>query len=311
MLALTAATGKIGGAVLDALLDYGLVPADQLKVLTSSPPESPKVQKLVERGLKVHHARYQDGPAFGEALGRGDTLFLVSTPEIELDFNDAPLGNGREGRHFSAIEAAVAAGVDRIVYTSLAFKDGSQAGVMRAHFRTESYLRDLHSQGKLRSYTIVREGLYSESWPLYLGHYRGDDDDDERKDVVVAGDGPISWTSIADLGLATALILTEAADRFREETVFLSQQRALPLGHIAATLGCSLKTTSPDEYVQHYVQTRGMDRAMLEWWVSTYPSLPDGLCHIQESPLEELLSSKGRTPQSFEDIFGKMRSKQA
>ena len=27
--------------------------------------------------------------------------------------------------------------------------------------------------------------------------------------------------------------------------------------------------------------------------------------------LEELLSSKGRTPQSFEDIFAKMRSKQA
>lgn len=303
MLALTATTGKIGGAVLDALLQHDLIAVDQLKVLTSSSSDHPKVQKLAQRGIKqVHQATYQDGAAFGNALSKGDTLFLVSTPEIALDFHDAPLGKGREGRHFSAIDAAVAAGVARIVYTSLAFADGSGAGVMRAHFRTEAYLKDLHAKGKLPSYTILREGLYNESWPLYLGHHRKGKEED-RKEIVVAGNGPLSWTSISDLGLATALVLTEAQDEFQQKTIFLSQNRALDLAQVAAKVGCSIKIVSPNDYVKHYVETRDMEAAMLEWWVSTYPSVSKNQCHIEESPLEALLARKGRKPEPLESFL--------
>ena len=61
---------------------------------------------------------------------------------------------------------------------------------MRAHIRTEAYLHDLAQQGKTE-YTIIREGLYNESWPLYFGHYWGFKSD-ERQEIVVAGDGPVS-----------------------------------------------------------------------------------------------------------------------
>lgn len=54
-----------------------------------------------------------------------------------------------------------------VYYTSLAFGSDSEAGVMRAHLRTEEYLRKLEGEGM--KVTVVREGLYNSSWPLFLG----------------------------------------------------------------------------------------------------------------------------------------------
>lgn len=104
-----------------------------------------------------------------------------------MDYNDAPLWQGREKHHRVAIDAALSAGVKHIYYTSLGFGNPSKAGVMRAHIRTEAYLQDLEKQDKVRV-TIIREGLYNESWPLYLGYYY-DLKNETREEVVVAGDG--------------------------------------------------------------------------------------------------------------------------
>jgi hypothetical protein len=54
--------------------------------------------------------------------------------------------------------------------------------------------------------TVIREGLYNESWPLYLGYF--DPKGDDREEVALAGDGKISCTSIRNLGHGTALVLS-------------------------------------------------------------------------------------------------------
>src|SRR4051794_34168688 len=74
-------------------------------------------------------------------------------------------------------------------------------------------------------YTIIREGLYNESWPLYLGYYF-DTKSDPRSEIVVGGDCPISWTSIADLGLASALVLVAPSDQYASKTFYLSATKA-------------------------------------------------------------------------------------
>lgn len=76
-----------------------------------------------------------------------------------MDFNNASRENGQGKHHFAAIHAAVTAGVGHIYYTSLAFGNRSQAGVMQAHLRTEAYLKSL----KGVKYTVIREELYNES----------------------------------------------------------------------------------------------------------------------------------------------------
>lgn len=313
MLALTGCTGKIGGAVLRALLQHNILPPSSLVVCTSSTPDSPKLLEARDQGVQIRQSNYDDRASMVAAFAGCDALFLVSTPQISLDFNNAPYGKGRESQHFNAIDAAVQAGVKHIYYTSLAFASDSVAGVMRAHLRTEAYLANLYRDGKL-TFTVIREGLYNESWPLYFGYYYGLKDDD-RNEVVVAGDGPVSWTSIADLGLATALVLgSESKQEYEERTLYLSSgAKPVDLKEIAKTVSrikgreVKLKVVSPAEYVEHYV-SQGRDRASVEWWVSSYAALTRNECQIRDPTFGKLLTTKGVKPKSLEQTIEEMLS---
>ena len=70
---------------------------------------------------------------------------------------------------------------------------------MRAHWDTEKYLK----QSGL-TYTIIREGIYSESYPLYFGFWNPSRGSEVK---VPYGDGGIAWVSREDLGEGTARVL--------------------------------------------------------------------------------------------------------
>ena len=227
-----------------------------------------------------------------------------------MDYNDAPLWQGREAHHRAAIDAAVAAGVTHIYYTSLAFANPSKAGVMRAHVRTEKYLADLASEGKVRM-TVLREGLYNESWPLYFGYYFGLKGD-ERSEVIVAGDGPVAWTAIRDMAFGTAKIVCADSGEWAGKTLYLSQKKTWSLKDVARIVSeargeeIKLVVKSRKEYEDFYVGEKGMERASVEWWSSTYGALEDGECAIDDATLETMLRDAGRTPVSFEETIKEM-----
>ncbi|KAF7517775.1 hypothetical protein G7054_g13700 [Neopestalotiopsis clavispora] len=219
MLAIVGASGKLGGATLAALLSYKLAAPSEIVAITSSQPRSETWKSLESKGVTVRHGTFEDGATLEAALQGCDKFFLVSTPKVELDYNDAPEGQGREKHHYVAIQAALRAGVGHIYYSSLAFGRPSKAGVMRAHIRTETYLESLGAENKV-AVTVMREGLYSESWPLYLmgvdpksltalgiDHEGNEEGGSGEVEVRVPGDGKVSWTAIEDLGLASALVL--------------------------------------------------------------------------------------------------------
>jgi uncharacterized protein YbjT (DUF2867 family) len=325
-LALTSATGKLGSAVLNAILDNNLIDPKDLvicvslhkfsshhrsslteNIQTSSSPDAPKLQYLHDKSLTIRHADF-DSPSTLESAYAGCTsLFLVSTPRIAMDYNNAPLWQGREKHHRAAIDAAVKVGVKHIYYTSLGFANPSKAGVMRAHMRTEEYLNGLGGEVKV---TIIREGLYNESWPLYFGYYFGLKSE-TRSEVLVAGDGPISWTSISDMAFCTAKILSEDSDKWAGPPFYLSQRKTWTLQDIAGIVSkvmgeeVKLKVVSRKEYEDHYVGT-GMEKASVEWWSSTYDALKDGECKIEDDTLESILHAAGRKPQPLEETIEEM-----
>lgn len=309
LFALTATTGKIGGAVLNSILQHSLIPLSSLVICTSSDPNSSRWQDLKSKGAQIRQSNYDDEESMVEAFAGCTKLFLVSTPQIELDYNNAPPGHGRERHHINAINAAQSAGVEHIYYTSLAFGNHSKAGVMTAHLRTEECLAQLNNT----KFTIIREGLYNESWPLYLGFYFELKNDD-RDEVVVAGDGPVCWTSIADLGLATALVLAEPSTKYEGKTIHLSQSRAVSLKHVAQVVSdakgkqITLKVVSRDEFCRHYIEERGRNKDHVEWWSTTYDALIDTECLVQDRTLGELLSSKGVQPKQIEETIKEMLS---
>ncbi|KAF2745933.1 NAD(P)-binding protein [Sporormia fimetaria CBS 119925] len=309
MLALTSATGKLGSAVLDAILKNSLISPEELVVCTSSDPTDSRFDAFRNNGVTVRYNNFDEPESLEKAFSGCDRLFLVSTPRISMDYNDAPLWKGREAHHRAAIDAARKVGVKHIYYTSLAFANPSKAGVMRAHIRTEAYLQTL----KDVQWTVIREGLYNESWPLYFGYYYGLKQE-TRNEVVVAGDGPISWTSIADMAFGTAKILSSSPSEWAGRTVYLSQNNTWTLKQIASIVSkargqeVELKIVSRKEYEDHYVKEHGMERPAVEWWSSTYDAVRDGECEIHDKTLENFLQEAGKKATPLEQTIEKMLS---
>lgn len=310
MLAILGASGKIGGATLHALLERNLVPKDQVIALTSSNPNDKKWTNLSSKGIQVRHATFDDPTSMERALSNVTKLFLVSSPRIWLDYDPivpAPPGQGREKDHYVVLDAAQKAGVKHIYYTSLAFANPSKSNVMTAHERTEARLRELEREGMFEI-TILREGLYNESWPLYLGYF--EPGRDERGEIVLAdeGDRDLSWTAISDLGIANAMILADDGEKWKGRCVYLSRREgARSMREVARIVAPQLSviSASVEEHVSHYVK-RGKEENAIMWWVATYAAVKDGECEINDPTFDELMEKAGVKPTSVEDTIATM-----
>lgn len=149
---------------------------------------------IKESGVEIRRGDYSDPASLDAAFAGADKLLLVSYPSIAYEI--------RVQQHKSAIDAAKRAGVSHVYYTSLAFASDSVAAVMRAHIDTERYLKESGL-----TYTVLREGIYSESYPLYLGFF--DQASGQEEVVVPHSDGPIAWVNREDLGEGTAKIMVQ------------------------------------------------------------------------------------------------------
>lgn len=307
MLVIVGASGKLGFATLNALLDRNLIPSNEITCTTSSEAGAQKLQQAKELGVKIRFANWDDQQSFADAFQGCSKLFLISSSRISKEFGDEhPVnGKGREEDHFVALEAAKKAGVQHVYYTSLAFSKPSRSRVMIAHQRTEDWLRE--NAGDM-NYTIIREGLYNESWPLYLGHYNLQDD--QRSEISLPGDGKICWTAIGDLGLANALILAAPSEDWASQTCYLSQKKAHTLEEVATMVSktrgkVDVSITSRQEHIRENVE-RDVGRGVVTWWSPTYDAVRQGECEIKDGILEALLKRKSVTPKTLEESVEEM-----
>lgn len=275
MYVLTGATGGLGSEVLHYLLK--LVPADQIVVslYNTSSAASDHISSL---GVTVRRGDYSDSESLKSAFAGGTKLLIVSFPSI----NDLE----RYYHHKTAIDVAMEVGIKHIYYTSLAFSGDSVTAVMKAHLRTESYLNS-----KEIKYTIIREGIYSESIALYLGFF--DLTFPQAETVIkVPGDGGIAWVSRRDLGAGTAKLLT--LDDYTNQTVLLSGDKAYTVTETAALVGKVVKKNVRTEIIStdEYVNTLGKGRLGPEFakqWATTYEGLKRGECATVDPLLGHLI----------------------
>jgi len=307
MLLIVGASGKLGFATLNALLDHKLIPANEITCTTSSRTGAQKLKTAQAQGVHIVQANWDDDEETWQSVLAGcNTLFLISSSRIDKDFGDAPPGAGREADHIKVLSAAKGTGVvEHVYYTSLAFANPSRSRVMKAHERTEEWLATSNMR-----HTILREGLYNESWPLYFGHYTVPDDD--RGEVPIAGDSKISWTSIADLGLANAMILSAPSEEWAGKTCCLAQGQAYTLRDVAGMVSrargkeVKVKMVAREEHEEYYARERGMPESMVKWWSKTYDALRQGECEIHDPTLERLLATKGVKPKPMEETVAEM-----
>ena len=186
----TGATGGLGKAVVENLLRT-TSPA-QLSVLVRDPT---KAASLQAQGVTVRQGDYANYASLVRAFAGIDKVLLVSGN----DFTQ------RVPQHTNAINAAKAAGVKQLVYTSAQRKteDGSSpiAFVTEAHLATEKLLRESGL-----TYTILQNGLYLDALPQFMGPQVLE----TGTIYLPAGTGRGAFASRANMGAAAAAVLTGA-----------------------------------------------------------------------------------------------------
>ena len=177
-IAVTAATGHLGRLAIDALKTR--MPAGQIAALARDPA------KAADLGVEVRAADYTRPDQLVAALAGISDLVLISSNS----FDD------RAGQHRNVIDAAKAAGVGRIIYTSILKAKGSAMLLAADHIATE----DMLAASGL-AVTLLRNGWYLENLTGSLGGSIA-----AGAMIGSAGTGRISAAARADLAEAIAVV---------------------------------------------------------------------------------------------------------
>ena len=224
--AVTAASGQLGSHIVQALGDF--LDANQIVGLARSP------EKASSLGVEVRPGDYSAPRELEPSLAGVDSLLLVSgmaPPDERID------------QHRNVISAAVAAGVKKIVYTSI---QGSEEGtafspIVLSNRQTE---KDVQASGL--DWSIGRNGIYIEADVDYIDTYRS-----AGKIANCAGDGRCGYTTRGELGYAYARMLTDSrhdGQTFNLHGEAITQQQLAE--HLNRAFGTTLQfqDMSVDEY---------------------------------------------------------------
>lgn len=209
MYAVTGATGQLGRLVVDALLRR--VPADRVAALVRDPA---KADDLQAKGVTVREADYDRPETLRAALDGVDRVLLISSDAVSI----------RARQHQEVIDAAKAAGVELLAYTSMLHADATPAKLAAEHKATE----DAIAASGLPA-AILRNGWYTEN------HLMGLPQALEHGAVVgAAGEGRFSSAARADYAEAAAVVLTGADQA--GQVYELAGDRSYTLAEFAAEL---------------------------------------------------------------------------
>jgi len=273
MIIVTGANGQFGRQVVDHLLRR--VPAERVGVSVRDPR---RADGYARRGVRVRRGDFTDPASLADAFEGATQVLVVSVDR---------LGDEAVRQHRAAIDAAVAAGARRILYTShQAAGTTSRFRPGRDHAATEEALR--HSG---IAYTSLRNGFYASSGLAYFG------DAGRTGTLDLPADGPVSWTDRADLAEAAAVLLADEG-RYDGPTPPLTAADAYTYAELAA-LASELtgrtvsRGTVTDERFRDAMVERGVPAGMAGELVGMFAAARDGEFTAVDPTLGELL---GRAP---------------
>ncbi|MFJ3423093.1 SDR family oxidoreductase [Streptomyces sp. NPDC086082] len=207
---ITGASGQLGGLTVEALLARGVPAAD----IVATGRDIATLKGFADRGVVVRRADFAEPDSLAAAFDGADRLLLVSTTTVDE----------RVANHRRAIDAAVAAGVSLVAYTSMSHADRATTILAATHRATEEYLRE-----RALPSVMLRNSWYLENYTAQLPQILGN-----GAVVGAAGQGRISAASRADYADAAAVVLT--TEGHAGEVYELGGDEAFTLAGLAATI---------------------------------------------------------------------------
>lgn len=226
-IAITGATGQLGRIAIQALKSR--VQTASIVGLARNPA------KLADLAVEARAFDYTKPETLAAALDGIDVLALVSSSEFE----------NRVGQHQNVINAAKAAGVGRIIYTSILKADQSPLLIAQDHKRTEDII-----MASGLTYTILRNPWYVENWtvslPMAVQH-----------GAMIGATGGATTTAASRQDLGEALAAVAAQDGHENRIYELGADTAFGLDDMAAMLSKAVgKTITYTDLAQDaYAQT--------------------------------------------------------
>ena len=267
MIAVTGATGHLGRLVVTGLLDAG-VPAAEVVAVVRTPA---KAADLAERGVVVRQADYSDPAALLEALQGVDRLLLVSGSEV----------GQRVVQHSNVLQAATAAGVDLVVYTSAPKADDTPLPLAPEHVATERLIADAGLPA-----VVLRNNWYFENYDQQIQQAAS-----TGALVGSAGDGRIAAATRADFAAATVAVLT--AEQPAPGIVELGGDQAWTLAELAAAVAqetgreVTYTDLSPAEHVRTLVEA-GLPEGTAQFVVGLDQAIAQGALDTGSTALSQL-----------------------
>ncbi len=272
-IAVTGATGALGERVVDRLAAAGVRPRLVVRDAGRAPGVPGATVAQVPGG-------YADGPGLEAALRGVHTLYLVSAAEAQ----------DRLQQHLTAVAAARAAGVQRVVYTSfLGAAPVATFTLARQHAATEAAL----AASGMR-WTALRHSLYADFVPFFATPT-----DDGAVLAAPAGEGRASFVSRDDLADVGAAVLLDDSGALDGRTVDVTGPEALSLMEVATALTevTGRPVSYRDQTVEEAWATRrpsGHPDWEIEGWVTSYLAIAAGELAAVSDAVERLAGHPAR-----------------
>ncbi|MCW2818958.1 MAG: NmrA family protein, partial [Marmoricola sp.] len=257
----TGATGQLGRGVAEALLERGVEPAEV--VATGRRTEA--LADLAERGVRTQRLDFSDVGA--DVFSAGDVVLLVSGSEV----------GQRVAQHRAVVDAAAAAGVAHLAYTSAPAADDTTLVLAPEHAATEEIIR---ASGL--PFTFLRNGWYTEN-------YRQAFDQAAATGVVLdsVGEGRVASAPRQEYAEAAAVVLLAASrgEQAGGTVLELSGDRAWSFEELVAafaeTLGRDVerRPLSPEDHRRALVEV-GLDEGTAGFEVALDQNIRDGLLAV-------------------------------
>jgi NAD(P)H dehydrogenase (quinone) len=264
----TGATGQLGRLIVEALLRDDVAPSD----IVAGGRNVARLDDLAVRGVRVARLDYDDPQSLADALAGADTLMLVSASEP----------GRRVGQHRAAIDAAVTAGVKRIVYTSAPRATTSHLILAPEHKGTEELIA---ASGI--PFTILRNGWYTENYVQTARQAA-------ESGVLVSsvGEGRVASASRKDYADAAAAVLTTEGHEGR--VYELSGDVAWSQEELAAAISQVTGTTvvyTPVNEEQHaaILGKAGLDAGTIGFVTTLDSNISDGVLSETTGELAALI----------------------
>jgi NAD(P)H dehydrogenase (quinone) len=286
-LVITGASGNFGRRTAELVLDS--IEPEELILVTR---DARALDDFAERGATVRLGDFDDPAQLESAFAGGDRLLLISTDAL----------GQRVRQHANAVDAAVFAGVQTIVYTSIVNpSDSNPAAVAAEHRATEELVR----AGDL-AWTFLRNGIYAEMLlgPAAAALATG-------RLVTNEGDGRTSYVSREDCAAVAAAVLAATTIEHDYRAYDITGPEALAPAELAALYAeIGGKAVEPvfvddDAFVAGLIEHNGADEELAR----TYATFGTAARNWYLAPVSTAVADlTGRPPRTVREVLEAHRS---